>query len=170
MTSASKIKGSGYERQVAKFLTDHYGFQFIRNISGSGAYIGGKNSIRKLQLTEDQIRHSKGDIVPPNEFRKFNAEVKFYGDFSFHQLCTTASLLESWLQQLLTVADADDVNVLFFKINRKGQYVVVQDSFLWEKDCSHVIYRSVNHGDWIVFSFEKFFELNTDKLKQFCSN
>ena len=45
MTSPQKAKGSGFEREVAKFLSDLYGESFIR-APGSGAYIGGKNQHR----------------------------------------------------------------------------------------------------------------------------
>lgn len=77
MPSPSKIKGSGFEREVAKFLSDTYGESFIRNNSGSGAYIGGANHIRKNTLSEAQIRHAKGDIIPPkasqNSMQKLNS-------------------------------------------------------------------------------------------------
>lgn len=169
MPSASKIKGSGFEREISKYLTDTYGSSFIRNISGSGAYIGGINNTRKATLSEAQIRHSKGDIVPPEDFPNFNAEAKFYADFAFHQLFTSASLLETWINQLMTVADTGDVNILFMKFNRKGRYVAVQINLPWEKDVSHMIYRSSDHGNWIIYSFEKFFEKNTSLLKEFCS-
>ncbi len=45
MPSPQKAKGSGYEREVAKFLSDLYGESFIR-APGSGAYVGGKNQAR----------------------------------------------------------------------------------------------------------------------------
>lgn len=170
MTSASKIKGSGYERQVAKFLTDTYNLQFIRNISGSGAYVGGKNSIRKQHLTEEQIRHSKGDIVPPPEFSKLNCEVKFYADFQFHSLCDVNLQLERWLEQLLTAGDVGDINILFYKINRRGAYIAVQNGYNWACNCSHVRYNSVTCGDWLIFTHENFFKYNTENLKNFCAS
>ena len=42
MPSPQKAKGSGYERDVAKFLTELYGESFIR-APGSGAYVGGRD-------------------------------------------------------------------------------------------------------------------------------
>lgn len=166
MPSPSKIKGSGFEREVAKYLSDTYGEPFIRNVSGSGAYIGGRNSFRKQSLSEAQIRHTKGDIVPPETFAKFNAEAKFYGDFAFHQLFTVNSLLESWLEQLMNVADEGDVNILFMKFNRKGRYIAVQAIHPWVvTNTSHVRYTSPKFGEWMIYSFENFFNLNTHLLK-----
>lgn len=165
MPSRSKIKGSGFEREVAKYLTETYQESFIRNNSGSGAYIGGKNTFRKASLTEGQIRHTKGDIVPPESWRKFNAEAKFYSDLSFHQLWDTCPQIESWLDQLMAVADPGDVNILFAKFNRKGRYVAVQASAAWDSNCSHMRYTSPTHGDWMIYSLETFFKLNRDHLK-----
>lgn len=167
MPSKSKIKGSGWEREVAKYLTDTYDVSFIRNNSGSGAYIGGKNTVRKTHLTEGQIRHSKGDIVPPEDWRYFNAEAKFYEDLAWHQLFDVCPQIESWLEQLIAVADTNDVNILFMKFNRKGRYVAVQASTPWDTGCSHVRYTSPKWGDWMIYSHENFFKLNRDHLKTF---
>lgn len=169
MPSKSKIKGSGFEREVAKYLSETYGGSFIRNNSGSGAYIGGANAERKATLSEAQIRHSKGDIVPPEDWRYFNAEAKFYADLSFHQLLESCPQLDIWLNQLMTVADPHDVNILFMKFNRKGKYVAVQaDSHAWDSTCSHVRYKNFKHGDWLIYTFETFFKLNRDQLKAHC--
>jgi len=105
MPSPQKAKGSGFEREIAKYLSDVYGESFIR-APGSGAYIGGKNQNRTQILHEGQIRSFKGDIVPGESFPKFNAECKFYSDFSFHLLLNGEhKVLDSWLEQLLAVAD-----------------------------------------------------------------
>ncbi len=170
MPSPSKAKGSGFEREVAKYLTDTYGETFIRNISGSGAYVGGSNSSRKAALTEAQIRHSKGDIVPPETFPRFNAEAKFYGELAFHQLLSSCTQLDAWIDQLMTASDPGDLNILFFKINRRGRYVAVQASLPWASGVSHVLYHSTSHGIWMIYSFENFFNLNTQLLKNLCSN
>jgi hypothetical protein len=167
MPSPQKAKGSGFEREVAKYLTDTYGETFIRNISGSGAYVGGTNNFRKQNLTEAQIRHAKGDVVPPESFPLFNAECKFYGDFGFHQLLDSSTQLDTWLNQLMDAADPHDLNILFFKINRRGKYVAVQAIHHWNLQCSHSRYLSSRHGEWMIYSFENFFKLNTDNLRYF---
>jgi hypothetical protein len=167
MPSPSKNKGSGFEREIAKYLTDTYGETFIRNISGSGAYVGGTNNFRKKNLTEAQIRHAKGDVVPPESFPLFNAECKFYADFGFHQLLESSTQLETWLNQLMDAADPDDLNILFFKINRRGKYVAVQVTYDWDNSCSHSCYTSSKHGKWMIYSSDTFFRLNSGKLRHF---
>lgn len=167
MPSASKNKGSSFERQVAKFLSDLYGESFIR-APGSGAYTGGNNSHRKQVLHEGQVRSFKGDIIPGQSFPLFNAEAKFYADFPFHQLFDQCSQLETWLEQLMTASDPDDFNILFMKFNRKGQFVAVQASpQRWRVDtANHMWYRSQKYGEWMIYSLEKFFDLNSDTVKK----
>ena len=136
MPSKSKNKGSSFERDVAKRLTDLFGESFIR-VTNSGAYIGGKNTARKDNLSEAQIRHSKGDIVPGPSFGRMNAEAKSYADFPFHQLFTgSCKQLDGWIEQMLEVADKGDFNILFMKFNRKGTYVVVPHNQIWDQTLS----------------------------------
>ena len=126
MPSKQKTKGSGYEREVAKFLTTLYNENFIRTI-GSGAFIGGINKARTSYLTEEQSRSHKGDVTPPSSFKYANIECKFYQDFPFPRLFTgNASQLDLWIEQVLDVEDENDVNIIFMKFNRKGQYVCYQ--------------------------------------------
>jgi hypothetical protein len=164
MSSPSKNKGSGFEREVAKYLSDTYSESFIR-APGSGAYTGGSNSHRKAVLHENQVRSFKGDIIPGESFPLLNCECKFYADFGFHQLYTGSAVLASWLQQLMDAADGGDLNILFMKFNRKGRYVAVQANLPWERECSYTLYKDVTHGDWMIYSFEEFFKLNTTLLK-----
>jgi hypothetical protein len=164
MPSPSKAKGSSFEREVAKFLSDLYKESFIR-APGSGAYVGGKNQARKQYLHEGQIRSFKGDIVPGQTFTKFNAECKSYADFPFHLLLSgDCKQIETWLGQLMDVAEEEDCNILFMKFNRKGKYVAVQSRYTWVTD-NFIYYSSAKLGDWVIIEFDHFFKLNKDLLK-----
>jgi len=70
MTSKSKSKGKSWERDVCVFLSKLYNDSFIR-VPNSGAYTGGKNEFRKEYLTDEQIKLSRGDVVPPVLFCNF---------------------------------------------------------------------------------------------------
>jgi hypothetical protein len=164
--SKSKNKGSGFERELAKYLSETYESSFVR-ASHSGAYVGGTNNHRKSFLSNNQIRSFKGDIIPPDDWVKFNAEAKFYADFGFHQLFTNSAMLSLWIQQLMIAADDDDVSILFMKFNRKGSFIAVQSGLQWDRSCNHMTYHDEKHGEWIIYSFEKFFEYNTDLLRDF---
>ena len=168
MPSPQKAKGSGFEREIAKFLSDTYNESFIR-APGSGAYVGGKNQSRTEFLHEGQIRSFKGDIVPGQSFSKMNIECKFYADFPWHLLLTgECKQLDSWLEQLLDVEETDDLNLLFMKFNRKGRYICVQSKLTWVAD-NFTYYTSQKHGDWMIFEFDSFFLHNTDLLKTYSS-
>jgi len=168
MPSPQKQKGSSFEREVATYLTKTYNESFIR-APGSGAYVGDKNQSRKEFLHEGQIRSFKGDIVPGLSFPKFNAECKSYADFPFHLVLSgECKQLESWLNQLMDVAEVDDMNILFMKFNRKGKFVAVQTKLTWVTDY-FMLYTSKKHGDWVLIEFDNFFRLNKDLLKAYSS-
>ena len=169
MPSPSKNKGSGFEREIAKYLSEKYSESFIR-APGSGAYVGGKNQSRTQILHEGQIRSFKGDIVPGQSFPKMNVECKFYADFPFHLLLSGEhKILDSWLEQLLDVADPDDLNILFMKFNRKGRYVAVQCKLTWITD-NFFFYGSEKYGDWYLMEFDSFFKHNTKLVQTYSAD
>ena len=166
--SKSKNKGNSFERELATFLSTTYGDSFVR-AAHSGAYIGGTNTHRKEHLTENQIKSFKGDIIPPDTWNKFNAEAKSYADFPFHLLLTgECKVIDTWIGQLMDVADPNDLNILFMKFNRKGRYICVQSKLTWVAD-NFTYYTSQKHGDWMIFEFDSFFLHNTDLLKTYSS-
>ena len=166
MPSPQKNKGSGFEREIAKYLSEKYNESFIR-APGSGAYIGGKNQSRTQVLHEGQIRSFKGDIVPGQTFTKMNVECKFYADFPFHLLLSgECKVIDAWLAQLMDVADTDDCNILFMKFNRKGRYIAVQSKLTWVTD-DFLYYTSSKLGDWIIMEFDSFFLNNSQLLKAY---
>lgn len=164
MPSASKIKGSSFEREIAKYLSTKYNESFIR-VPNSGAFIGGVNTSRKEFLHEGQVRSFKGDIIPGESFTLLNIECKNYGDFPFHQLLTSCKMLDTWLDQLMDVSDANDLNVLFMKFNRKGRYIAVQSNHQW-KITNYITYHNISHGTWVISELEEFFKLNSGLFKQ----
>lgn len=166
MPSSQKAKGSGFEREVAKFLTDTYGESFIR-APGSGAYVGGKNQVRKEVLHEGQIRSFKGDVVPGQSFGNMNIECKFYADFPFNLvLAGNCKVLDAWLDQLMSVSEPQDLNLLFMKFNRKGKFMCVQSKLTWITD-QFLYYTSKNHNDWLIIEFEHFWKLNKELIKKY---
>lgn len=167
--SKSKNKGNAFEREVATFLSKLYGEPFVR-VTNSGAYVGGKNTHRKEYLSENQIKSFKGDITPPDDWTKFNAEAKSYADFPFHQLLSgEVKILDSWLDQTLAVADPGDLNILFMKFNRKGRYVAVQCKLTWITD-NFFFYGSKKHGDWYLMEFDSFFLQNKNLIKAYAGD
>ena len=167
MPSKGKTKGNSWEREVASFLTDLYGEPFVR-VPNSGAFIGGKNHHRKSNLSEEQIRGFKGDIIPGPSFPKLNIEGKFYADFPFHQVVAgSCKQLDQWLDQLMVSADADDFNLLAMKFNRKGAFIALEMKNVppVQIGLNHMRYHSEKHGAWIIQEFESFWRVNKDTAK-----
>jgi len=166
MTSPSKQKGGQWELEISKFLSDLYKDSFCR-APHSGAFIGGSNFHRKTSLSTNQAKSFKGDIVPPDSWDEFNAEAKNYAAFPFHQLLTgKCKQLDTWIDQLMTVAEPNDCNILFVKITRKGSFVAVQSKYTWIAD-NFILYTSTNHKDWVLIDFDNFFKLNKDLVKAY---
>lgn len=143
-----------------------YGGHFMR-VPNSGAYTGGSNAGRKLIMTEGQVRHMKGDIVPPDHWKFLNCECKNYKEFPFHRLLLDVEipLLEDWLEQIMKAADPGDVNILFFKITRVGKFVAFDVSQPFKASRS-VDYTDKNGNVWRITEFESFFALNKDAFEQ----
>lgn len=170
MPSKGKAKGNGWEREVADFLSQLYGESFVR-VPNSGAFIGGKNSHRKTNLSEQQIRGFKGDIIPGPSFPRLNIEAKFYKDFAFHQAVTgSCKQLDDWINQILTTCDATDINILAMKFNRKGAFIAHEIKHLPTLDAgpSYINYHNqkLHHGPWIIQEFEAFWQLNKNAVRQ----
>lgn len=166
MSSKSKTKGKNFEREIAKYLSQTYDDSF-RRVIDSGAYTGGKNAVRRETLTEGQIRASKGDIIPPDDWVRFNCECKNYSDFPFHLLFhdREVPLLESWIAQTLEAADEGDVNIIFMKFNRKGTYVAFQLPLAFDTVRS-LDYTAKEGSIWRITEFNSFFQLNKENLEK----
>ena len=168
MPSKGKAKGNGWEREVADFLSDLYGESFVR-VPNSGAFIGGKNNHRKSNLSEEQIRGFKGDIIPGPSFPNLNLEAKFYKDFAFHQVLNgSCKQLDLLIGQMLDTCDANDVNLLTMKFNRKGSYIAFEAKWRPQlKPCTSFLwYHTEKYGPWVINEFNEFWKLNSDVIKQ----
>lgn len=165
MPSASKNKGSGFEREFAKFLTGVFGLPFMR-ASGSGAYIGRKNAFRKQHMSENQIRAAKSDIISPDELPLLVLETKFYKDFRFHQLFNNEECpqLNEWIDQVEATIDTGDVWFVVFKINLRGIYVAVSSQFsesmIFKNHCQYQYKKQV----FKITEAKSFFETNKDEI------
>ena len=156
----SKTKGKIWEREVVLFLSELYKESFIR-VPNSGAYVGGQNEIRKANLSEEQIKLMRGDIIPPEHYPNFLAECKNYAQFPFHLLGHNyrIKLLDKWIDQVENDAKEDDAWLLFIKITRKGQYVVYNTRYL---DPFHYGMRYRRY--WFC-EMEHFFRLYKDDIE-----
>jgi hypothetical protein len=163
--SKSKNKGSGYERDLGKFLGELFEGSFIRS-ANSGAFVGGKNSFRKKTLSTNQTAALKGDLVCPDFMSKLVIEAKFYAEFRFHQLLQPGAMpqLDEWAEQCLEAIDEGDLWLICFKINLRGQYIAVpkqfEEHFTFQ---NHSVYNG-KHGSFIVTDLKTFFIDNKEAV------
>ena len=167
----SKNKGKAFEREIANFLSDLYDESFTR-VPYSGAFVGGKNAVRKEHLDEAQIRGFKSDIIPPEEWSRLNVECKHYAEFQFHALLRSKDipLLDQWIAQTYDAADDGDFNLIIMKFNRLGRFV------MFEKEASirkvgqqvHLVtsYHYAYYKDWIMMDFDTFWFANKGLVKE----
>ena len=167
----SKNKGKLFEREIANFLSDLYDESFTR-VPYSGAFVGGKNAVRKEHLDEAQIRGFKSDIIPPAEWSRLNVECKHYDEFPFHALLRSKDIpvLDQWIAQTYDAADDGDFNLIIMKFNRLGRFV------MFEKEASirkvgqqvHLVtsYHYAYYKEWIMMDFDMFWLANKGLVKE----
>lgn len=125
MANKQKNKGKAFERDICKIFSKVFDLNFER-VPNSGSFIGGKNSKRIKDLTNEQILLAKGDIIPPSEMPNLIIECKSRKTFPFHQLLNQCKELEKWVDQTLIDYEKcgnQGIWLLLMKFNNKGMYI-----------------------------------------------
>jgi hypothetical protein len=170
LPSPQKAKGNSWERTVAKFLTETHGASFLR-VPNSGAFIGGNNSARIGSLDAGQIKSFRGDIIPPETWKRINIEAKSRQIIGWHQILSgSCKDLDSWIAQCMTVHQLDDFTVIFFKIDRQGQFVAVRlaDNQEILKPKNYLLYTTSAQGTWLISELNNFWNLNKSIIEKIC--
>ena len=164
-SNRSKIKGSNGERELAKFLSITFEASFVRS-DNSGAFIGGKNIVRKAILSDTQQRMRKGDIIPPDHMPRLVIEAKSYKEFRFHQLLQPGPcpLLDEWIEQTMMVLDPGDQWFVAFKVSMLGWYLAIPEAecrdYTFENHCAY----TGTHGAFRVTALPEFLRQNREIL------
>lgn len=163
MPAKGKAKGNTGELKIAKFLTECFGAKFMR-VPNSGAYLGGANAHRKLNMDAQQINYFKSDIIPPSHMHKLVIESKFYKAFPFEKLAGTARItqLETWIKQIQDTLDDGDMWFLVVRINHKGSWACFDAKWLPELQ----VENHVRHFEYVWCDFEHLFNQNKVKIEQ----
>ena len=172
MTSAAKANGNSWERECAKIMSDVFGYHFERNKNGSGAFTGGKNSIRRQYLSNTQKLSFMADVLPPDDMQKACIECKFYKEFPFHHFLIDKKIpdLDSWIEQQYEAIEEDSFWFIAFKINRCGSFIVIpkeECDFIEGSRFNHSIYYH-NDKEFIVADFESFLKRFKDQIIEKC--
>lgn len=155
---------------MAKFLTETHGASFLR-VPNSGAFIGGNNAGRIQNLDAGQVKTFRGDIIPPEAWQRINIEAKSRRDLGWHQIVSgSCRELDAWIEQCMTVHQPDDFTVIFFKIDRQGQFVAVRIQHEQEilKPKNYLLYTTSAHGTWLISELNNFWILNQKIIEKIC--
>lgn len=164
MPSRQKAKGNGYERDVAKHLSEVFDSNFSR-VPTSGAMTGGMNAHVLSRLTDTQKLLLEGDIIPPDHMYRMKIECKAHKSFSFSKMFTQNKLLDDWIEQ---ARSRDKIWFLIFKINNKGQFLCFTRNVF--KSCDELRGRNYLIYDkyYYVTPLPGFFEQYKTTLLQLC--
>jgi hypothetical protein len=146
MPNKNKDRGKKLEQRVCDIFTAVTGKKWMR-VPNSGAYIGGKNVFRKKSMDATQILLTRGDVIPPDEYKNVIIECKKRKEFAWHQLFSSSKDLESFLEQVILDSAKGDIVLVIFGVDYKGEYVVhdiVQDSNV----TAGMDYYSIKQDKW----------------------
>ena len=163
--SASKNKGSKFEREVAELLNKTYDTQAFRRTTGSGAIFGRSNHVRAEGVEESTVLALSSDIVCPSWFH-YSIEVKHYKDKP--NLATIIKSNDSILDGFLKEVELDTINagrvpMLLFKINRQGIHIAVPKK-LFVSEISHLSHCLI-YNDYVIFGSDFLPEMKDSLLK-----
>ena len=169
----SKAKGSSFERDISKLLSEIYNTPkgFSRS-AGSGNRFGGKNSVNLNIHNRQSSKAQLGDIQTPDSIDLI-VECKSYKEFTFHHILQgSCKVLDTWLDQLITdrgtfekVFNERLPVLLFFKINMKGTYIAVPKTLI-KKPCRKIVKIEYIFKDEVYCIFDiKIFRENKELIK-----
>lgn len=160
MPSKSKIKGSTFERNLAKFLNETYKTNEFARTPMSGALVGRTNWNKVTAMSDSTKASLASDIIVP-EFFKFSVEAKAYKDSpDFANIVKGHDGdLNKWIGK--SCYDAIHLHLLpmvTFKINNKGVFFVVPTNIVTRYLCEIESYFVYN-GYFMVISEKSFVAL-----------
>ncbi len=156
MPSKSKIKGSTFERDVAKMFNTHFNSNEFSRTMGSGAFVGNKNWNKRAGLTQELKNALASDIIAPNWF-PFSIECKHYDDTPiYHNLLDQGDpTLTGWLEKAIRDAqNTQTIPMLIFKTTRKGVFVAYPSIF--DKLVTNIPKNRLIYGNFTITSWTNY--------------
>jgi hypothetical protein len=124
--AAPKPKGSTWERMVAQKLTDRTGLEF-RRVPGSGAWMGGQNREKNINVLSGAQEALSGDIMGPDGW-PFSIECKNTAAFPrFHLMLENQDVqIDGFLLEAMTDAyHVKKIPLLALKRTRRGEFMMI---------------------------------------------
>ncbi len=128
-----KKKGSSFEGKISKTLTEKLQPLNFKRSEGSGARVGGQNSILAANYSKLMLALFTGDVVPTNECVegnprfKFCIECKAYKDAERMEALFETSNIYAWLEEVkIDAAKIDKLGIVIFKFNNTPIYCATE--------------------------------------------
>lgn len=154
-------KGKNRERSLCHELEELFPGDIFRRVPSSGAFMGGFNFNRNLQLNNAAKNTLTGDIITPSWF-KFSIESKAYDDSPlFHKIVNgEEKTLDKWIEQATVDASkVDKKMLLMFRITTKrSSYVCIRlDDFM-----EFIEHRNARMPDTYIIYKKRYLILEND--------
>jgi hypothetical protein len=140
---ASKPKGSGWELEVAKDLTEKTGREF-RRVPLSGAWMGGRNQAKNAGVLSGAQEGLTGDIIGPDNW-PFSMECKNTAAYPrLHlMLLQNDQEVDKWIEEAhFDAVNVNKVPVLPLKRTYRGEFILVPRAVdqSWPIYCNSMTY------------------------------
>lgn len=123
---SAKVKGSDYERTIAKKLSEMFHTN-VQRTAGSGAFRGVATTYNHSEISGD--RSFVGDIYFPSEhpFSIFNFELKNHAGVKLSQIFNNNGEIPSFLQQVTTDSRrlGNSIPCLIIHVTREDDYIII---------------------------------------------
>ncbi len=124
--AAPKPKGSSWERTVAIKLSERTGLEF-RRVPGSGAWMGGMNRQKNMNVLSGAQEALSGDIMGPDGW-PFSIECKNTAAYPrFHLMLENQDVqVDAFLLEAMTDAyHVQKIPLLALKRTRRGEFIMI---------------------------------------------
>jgi len=168
---SANSKGKDFERKIAKLFSKRFKSRtgidnsFMRNLTGSGAFFGGKNAHRAKTVSDKDL--NTGDIVTPLNFN-YTIECKHYKTPPSFGGIVKQKILQwdKWIDQVMTDSKTSGKKpLLIVKYNLIPEILLVPETDTSFYSFTPLMwYTTESYGIWSIFDFNKVLNDSPDEI------
>jgi hypothetical protein len=161
-----------WEKAVTGYFSELYEEEFVQVEYIQGCHI----NAMKPYIVEDEegkrLVTPRSNIIAPPAWKHWFVVTKCYANWRYYQFYgNNLDQLEVWFKKHKKQKGRGDVLLYLVHITHTLSLVIVEEKYGWNTEgVSHTRYVSAKSGTWIAMAFDKFFELNKDRVKELSMN